>query len=161
MFWVLLTHAKIWTLILVIAGMSAVAQLVQPVVFGCNEEVPRQQGADAHQEEDDVNQTVRVLWTVAHSQRHWWMFGKKTHSGTLFVVLLILRRKFMGKSRRTIWGVYTVWYFVAHFSKRNKNHLKSKDGSKEHKTETYKKSDKAWVKIKLLHLNHITAVPRV
>lgn len=52
------------------AMMSVVTELVEPVVFGCYEEIPRQQGADAHQKEDRVHQTVRVLWTVAYSQRY-------------------------------------------------------------------------------------------
>lgn len=30
------------------AVTAAVAQFVDPVVFGCDEEVPGQQGADAH-----------------------------------------------------------------------------------------------------------------
>ena len=65
-----LTHAEVRALLLHAAAMSVVTQFVEPVVLGRYEEVPGQQGADAHEEEDDVHQTVRVLWTVAHSQRH-------------------------------------------------------------------------------------------
>lgn len=57
-------------LLLLATVVGAVTQFVQPVVFGCYEEVPGQQGADAHQKENDVHQIVRVLWTVAHRQRH-------------------------------------------------------------------------------------------
>ena len=47
-----------------------VTQLVHPVVFGGDEEVPGQQGADAHQEEGDVHQAVGVPGAVPHGQRH-------------------------------------------------------------------------------------------
>lgn len=49
------THTEVWKLILITAVMSVVTQFVEPVVFGCYEEVPGQQGADAHQKEDDVD----------------------------------------------------------------------------------------------------------
>lgn len=65
-----LTHAEVRALLLTAAAMSVVTQFVEPVVFGCYEEVPGQQGANAHEKEDDVHQTVRVLWAVAHGQRH-------------------------------------------------------------------------------------------
>lgn len=55
----------------------AVTQFVEPVVFGGYEEVPGQQGADAQEEEDDVDETVGVLWAVAHGQRHRRMFRQK------------------------------------------------------------------------------------
>lgn len=57
-------------LLLLAAVVGAVTQFVEPVVFGRYEEVPGQQGADAHQKENDVHQVVRVLWTVAHCQRN-------------------------------------------------------------------------------------------
>lgn len=53
-----------------IAVSGVTTQFVEPVVLGRYEEVPGQQGADAHQEEYDVHQIERVLWTIAHSQRH-------------------------------------------------------------------------------------------
>lgn len=102
-----LTHTEVWTFLLIAAAMSVVTQLVEPVVFGCYEEVPGQQGADAHQKEDDVYQTVRVLWAVAHGQRHWGMFGQEWCRGALVLALLILRYTVVAGSSRHIRGVET------------------------------------------------------
>lgn len=68
----------------------AVAQFVEPVVFGSYEEVPGQQGADAQEKKDDVDKTVRVLWAVAHSQRHRRMFRQEGRRGALVITFLIL-----------------------------------------------------------------------
>lgn len=34
---------------------GVVTELVQPVLFGCDEDIPGQQRTNAHQEEDDVH----------------------------------------------------------------------------------------------------------
>lgn len=94
-------------MVLAAAVMSAVTQFVQPVVFGCYEEVPGQQGADAHQKEDDVHQIVRVLWTVAFGQRRRGMFGQE---GRRVLVLLVLGVAVVVKSTRDIGGVDTGLY---------------------------------------------------
>lgn len=49
-------------------GTGVVTELVEPVLFGCDEDIPGQQRADAHQKEDDVHQIVRVLRAVTSRQ---------------------------------------------------------------------------------------------
>lgn len=120
-----LTHAEVWELTLIAAGMSVVGQFVEPVVFGCYEEVPGQQGANAHQKEDDVHQTVRVLWSVAHSKRHCGMSGQELWRGTLILSLLVLlilcRHLTVAKSSGKIGGVEAglPWLCTVHFHRQN------------------------------------------
>lgn len=48
---------------------GVVTQLVEPVLFGCDEEIPGQQRADAHQEKDEVHHIVRVVRRATGCQR--------------------------------------------------------------------------------------------
>lgn len=127
-----LTHTEVWKLILTAAGMSVVTQFVEPVMFGCYEEVPGQQGANAHQKEDDVHQTVRVLWSVAHSQRHCGMFGQELCRGTLVLILIILRYLMVAKSSWKIGGVEARlhWLCAFHFHRQNTGCSQIKDKRK-------------------------------
>lgn len=84
------------------AVARAVAQFEEPVVFGGYEEVPGQQGADAQEKEDDVDETVRVLWAVAHGQRHGRMFRQEGRRGALVIAFLILGRLVVAQSGRKV-----------------------------------------------------------
>lgn len=91
------THAEVRKLIAA-AVARAVAQFVEPVVFGGDEEVPGQQGADAQEEKDDVDKTVRVLRAVAHGQRHGGVFGQERRTGAVVIDFLVLGRLLMAQS---------------------------------------------------------------
>ncbi len=53
---------------LLTSGAGVVTEFVEPVLFGCDEHIPGQQRADAHQKEDDVHQIVGVLRAVTGPQ---------------------------------------------------------------------------------------------
>lgn len=115
------THTEVWKLIAAAAVTRAVAQFVEPVVFGGYEEVPGQQGADAQEEKDDVDKTVRVLWAVAHGQWHRRMFGQQGRRGALVIAFLILWRLVVvqngGEVRRVQAGLHPLVFnrfLVAH-----------------------------------------------
>lgn len=138
------THTEVWMLLLLAAVVGAVTQFVEPVVFGCYEEVPGQQGADAHQKENYVHQIVRVLWTVAHCQRNWWMFGQKRRRRTLFLALLILWYLVVAESTGNIGGVEAGlhWLRVVHFTGRIRE---SEDSGEKGKAEAADEQDrKCW-----------------
>lgn len=64
------TYTEVWMWLLPVAiCLWAVAELEQPVLLGRDEEIPWQQRADTQHKEDDVHQTVSVLWAVAGSKR--------------------------------------------------------------------------------------------
>lgn len=106
---VLSTHTEVGMLLLLAAVMSVVAKFIEPVVFSCYEEVPRQQGSNAHQKENDVHQIVRVLWTVAHSQRWWGILGQKRRRKAMVFALFVFLIWFImvTKCIRKIWWVET------------------------------------------------------
>lgn len=103
------THTEVWMLLLVAAVMSVIAKFIEPVVFSCYEKVPRQQGSNAHQKENDVHQIVRVLWTIAHSQRWWGILGEKRRREAMVFALFVFLIRFImvTKCIRKIWWVKT------------------------------------------------------
>lgn len=127
----LLTHTEVWTLLRIVA-VSFVTEFVKPVMFGCYEEIPRQQGANAQQKKDHVHQTVRVLWTVAYGQRHWGMSWQKWCRRTLVLALLILRYVVVTRCIWNIWGVQTGrhTFCAVHFHRQNKGDSQGRDERK-------------------------------
>lgn len=84
------------------AGVGGVAQLVEPVLLSCDEEVPRQEGADPQQEEDDVHQEVGVRWAVTGRQGpRGRLLGQER--GPVHTLLLLLRQE--GAVRRRRWDI--------------------------------------------------------
>lgn len=132
-----LTHTEVWALLLVAVLISVVAEFVEPVVFGGYKEVPGQQWADAHQKEDDVHQIVRVFWTVAHSQRHWGMFGQEGCRRTRILALLILGHMVVSDRwdvGRVYTGLHGLW--VIHCKGRKDDSQKVKMERQGKKTKT-------------------------